>query len=244
MKERIVQRFNKGAETYDSACLVQARIADRLLQLIPRVSAQNILEIGCGTGLFSQVIAAEFPKASFLLTDISPVMVNTCKKRFASYPQMQFACVDGEKLPFSSVYDLIVSNMTLHWFTDIKNSFAKIIDRLAPGGRFTFAMLGENSLAEWRDVCQTLGLPIATPHFPMISVLQNTFKDMQFKVETLTQQYSNIYDFLRSLKKIGATASRENYKPMSALQLRRILRKFAEPINISYEVIYGEFVKS
>ena len=244
MKERVRECFNKGAESYDSAAIVQAKVAKYLSKRIPKIIPHTILEIGCGTGLFSQEILAFFPKASILLIDIAPVMVETCKMRFKDFLNVETISMDGEllkDLDFS--FDLIISSMSLHWFTEISASFNKIISKLSSGGQFVFAMLGNNSLPEWREICNQHNFPNPMPSLPQVQRLKQDFPHIEFEIETLTQSYNSIYDFLTTLKKIGAVATHENYAKSSSGALRQLVRRFDEEIIISYEIIYGVYKK-
>ena len=69
--------------------------------------------------------------------------------------------------------DLIVSNMALHWFTNLYQGIQNIIDQLASGGQFIFALLGENTLQEWRKL-----YPAHTLVFPKHELLRNYFPEM------------------------------------------------------------------
>lgn len=244
MKERVRQCFNKGAKNYETAAIVQATVAKSLSKRIPKIIPQTILEIGCGTGLFSQEILAFFPKASVLLIDIAPAMVDTCKKRFEDYLNVKTIRLDGEllkELNFS--FDLIFSSMSLHWFTEISASFNTIISKLKPGGRFVFAMIGSNSLPEWREICDENYFPIPMPSLPNAQMLRQNFPSIEWEIETITQSYKSIYHFLKTLKKIGAVATHENYAQSSTGTLRQLVRRFDNEIIISYEIIYGVYKK-
>lgn len=243
MKERITRCFNKGSETYDTAAIVQTKVANDLIRRLTLVSAQNILEIGCGTGIFSRRIVTAFPQANVLLTDIASSMVEFCKKRFAGNSCIDYICADGEHFSSNMKFDLIVSSMTLHWFLNIKNSFQRIMEYLTPGGQFVFAMLGKNSLIQWREICKHYQLSIPTPSFPDFEVLQKAFPSMQLEIETVQHCYPSAYDFLKSLKNIGATAAHRDHSPMTAGSLRQVLRECNSEIKINYEVIYGKFIK-
>src|SRR5437762_1931232 len=129
MKRKIIRYFNQGASTYDSAAEVQTYVAQQLVARLENISAKEILEIGCGTGLLSQQLISLFPDASFLLTDIAPVMVETCQNRFMNQPKIKIACLDGETIAVESKFDLITSSMTLHWFDDVTQGLEKIIDK-------------------------------------------------------------------------------------------------------------------
>jgi malonyl-CoA O-methyltransferase len=243
MKDRITHCFNKGAKTYDFSAGVQAKVAKSLAQRLLKFSAQSILEIGCGTGLFSQELQNRYPHASQLLIDISPEMIAQCKKRFNENSFMQFDCMDGENIATPMQFDLIASSMTVHWFSELKKSFENIISRLKPGGRFIFALLGENSLQEWRSHCQQFNYPVATTPLPSFKKLKQDFPVMKIEKELVFQKYNNLRDFLLTLKGIGATTSPSYYVPLSTNKLRKILKHFNHEITMTYEVIYGEYIK-
>jgi malonyl-CoA O-methyltransferase len=243
VKDRIRNSFNGGAVTYEAAAAVQRMVADGLMRKLSQQQStllpNSILEIGCGTGILSELVAAQFPVAQYVLTDIAPEMIAQCQQRFLASPHIQLYCMDGEALTLDHTFDLIVSSMTLHWFADIGASFAKIIRQLDAGGQFIFAMLGESSLWQWREVCQQLQLPIATPLFPSAAVMQECFPTMEVEVVHYQHVYTSAYAFLTSLKELGAVATRADYYPVSAGELRRVLRSYKQDIAINYEIIYG-----
>ncbi len=243
MKNRIIQSFNKGALTYDSSAALQRKAAERLAQRLKNFTAERILEIGCGTGLYSQTLITSFPQAAFLLTDISPAMVEVCKSRFKNLPRVEISCQDGEAFSKPHEFDLITSNMTFQWFTDFRSSLEKILTMLVPGGRCIFTVLGSNSLIEWRDICEKFSISMPSPEFPEFVKIKNYFPQIKFDNEEILQPYKGIKEFIKTLKKIGASATRDNYIPSSVGKMRQIISKFTSDIYITYEIIYGEFIK-
>ena len=239
MKQKIVECFNKGAKTYDLAAPIQTKVAKQLASRIAGWNVQTILEIGCGTGLFSQMLYSTFSKASLLLTDISPNMLEHCRQRFDAVSRVQFACVDGETLLMQNSFDLIVSNMTLHWFEDIQQSLSTIIKKLNPRGYFAFTMLGANSFPEWQMICDELQISMSMPLLPNIDELCDYFPHMQFDTAIEQRIYPSMYDFLKSLKKIGAHAT--DIPVLSSGKMRSFLRQYNHEIKISYEIIYGHY---
>lgn len=241
MKERILHCFNQAADTYDAFADVQANVAQRLAERLSAVQANTILEIGCGTGLLTHQLLPAFPHANWQLTDIAPAMVAACQQRFAAMPTMKIACMDGEALTVETQFDLIVSSMAMHWFTQPEKSFAEIKNKLAPKGLFAFAMLGQQSLVEWRSICQQENLPSPTPIFPDYVPLQTAFPDFKLTTEIIPVRYPTLHAFLTRLKNIGATATHTHYQSLPAGKLRAILRKYHREMTISYEVIYGNY---
>jgi malonyl-CoA O-methyltransferase len=247
LKKQIINCFNSGAYTYNAAADIQQVAACVLAMRLSEVSPASILEIGCGTGLFSQFLPQYFPEAHILLTDIAPEMLRVCQQRFVAHPNIKLACQDGEALTTPSGFDLIVSSMTLHWFTDFFASVEKIIAKLNPGGTFIFAMLGNKSLLEWREVCEADSHCRPTPTFPKADAVRAAFPDLQIDADVTCLTYNNTYHFLKTLKSLGATAADINHITLAPGRLRRIMRAFdktgAGNISISYEVIYGSYTK-
>ena len=247
LKKQIINCFNSGAYTYNAAADIQQITAASLANRLSGIQAASILEIGCGTGLFSQFLLQYFPKAHILLTDIAPEMLNVCQQRFSTESNIVTSCQDGEALDVAGSFDLIVSSMTLHWFTDFFASMERIIAKLNPGGRFIFAMLGDNSLLEWRNVCEADSNCRPTPAFPAASAVKTAFPNLQLDVDLTRVPYTNTYQFLKTLQSIGATATGINHVTLSPGRLRRIMRTFDKAvvgnISISYEVIYGSYTR-
>jgi malonyl-CoA O-methyltransferase len=246
-KQQILKSFNARAYSYNSAADLQSRVASRLQEFLPASVIQNILEIGCGTGLFSRYLLQQFPHANLMLTDLAPAMLEICRTSIPPSRQIQFLQMDGEIVTLTSTFDLIASSMTMHWFSDLKNSLQQIIARLSPGGRLVFAIMGENSLHEWRDICKTYRVAM-TPEFVSRDYLQTAFPELNLHVETIQQAYLNTYDFLRTLKVIGADTPRATHFALTAGKLRHLMRlldnKNPDGVTISYEIIYGCYEKS
>jgi malonyl-CoA O-methyltransferase len=247
LKKQIINCFNSGAYTYNAAADIQQIVALRLAEQLASVNANTVLEMGCGTGLFSQYVLASFPQAKICLMDIAPLMVQVCQQRFSAYPNIVTECQDGETFLTSDHYDLIVSSMTLHWFTDFYTSLKKLMDKLNSSGKCIFAMLGENSLSEWRAVCQIDSACHPTPKFPAVAAIKNAFPDLELSVEVTRIAYSDTYQFLKTLKLLGATAADINHITLSSGRLRKLMRALDQTqegkIDISYEIIYGSYTK-
>ncbi len=243
-KKRIITCFNKSVGQYESAASVQALVAKRLAACLSGIKAQNILEIGCGTGLFSQYLTSFFPNGSLILTDIAPAMAKVCQARFKENSRVNVMCLDGEILTLSALFDLIVSSMTLHWFCNLKYSLQAIISKLQPGGHFIFAVMGASSFHEWRAICKKFNIPSATPSFPTEIFFKNNFPDIKLETEIIHKKYASVYAFLDSLKNTGATATRWDYTPLPSGKLRRIMRSMEYEITMTYEIIYGHYIKT
>ena len=244
MKQKIINNFNHGARTYNSSADVQAFVAQQLASRLKLTSVNHILEIGCGTGMYTQHLIKRFPNASLLLTDIASQMVQACQERFSHNTLIKAVCVDGEKIETDKQFDLITSSMTLHWFENFKKGFDTLIKHLTPGGQIVFSMLGSESLYEWREICQDENVAVGTPLFPDKKTLQQEMPNLQIEVAMYKHFYKSAYEYLSSLKALGANTTLSEHTPVSAGKLRQLLRKYADGIEISYEIIYGCYTQS
>lgn len=77
-KELIRRRFMRGRGTYDSQAEAQCRIAGKMAGLIaryvPRSSQRKVVEVGCGTGVFTRQLLRVAQPDSLWLNDLCPEM--------------------------------------------------------------------------------------------------------------------------------------------------------------------------
>lgn len=94
----------------------------------------NILEIGCGTGVFTAKLAAT--AANITATDISAELLGKACERV---PNARFQIADAEGMPFAkSVFDGVVGSSILHHLS-LEVALKEIYRVLKPGGRIAFA---------------------------------------------------------------------------------------------------------
>jgi malonyl-CoA O-methyltransferase len=80
------QRFGRAAETYNANAQVQKKMGDILLGLLPEIAGDKnrshlrIMEMGCGTGLFTEKILRRFPSSDCWITDASEKMLEVAQK--------------------------------------------------------------------------------------------------------------------------------------------------------------------
>ena len=70
--------FNKKFDTYDENAIVQKKVASHLIELIKEIkndrnSFESILEIGCGTGIFTRDFLNNYSPNRIILNDFFQV---------------------------------------------------------------------------------------------------------------------------------------------------------------------------
>ncbi|MGB4294498.1 MAG: class I SAM-dependent methyltransferase [Smithellaceae bacterium] len=95
-----------------------------------------VLEIGCGTGIFTEFFART--GARIVAVDISGDLLDLARKKNLSPSQVQFLEKRFEDCDKIGPFDAIVGSSVLHHL-DIKPALATIFDLLKPGGLMSFA---------------------------------------------------------------------------------------------------------
>ncbi len=103
-------------------------LANRLIKYKPN----KILDIGCGPGNSTAVLADTFPNVHILGVDNSDDMI---KKAVKAYPNINFQLCDvTSELDKLDSYDVIFSNACLQWIPNHKTFIPKLMDKLNIGG--------------------------------------------------------------------------------------------------------------
>lgn len=96
--------------------------------------SRKVLEIGCGNGRFSFLLAEMFPRCQFMSTDLYPSNIRACA-RVNTYANLSFLAADGLNLPFADgSFDLVAGFYILHHLPDLRRAVGEINRVLAPGG--------------------------------------------------------------------------------------------------------------
>jgi len=94
----------------------------------------NVLDLGCGPGNSSRVLAERFPGARILGIDSSPEMIAAAR---ANHPDLKFALCDAARdLPSfgHGVFDVVFSNACIQWIPNHPDLLRDMLSLLRPGG--------------------------------------------------------------------------------------------------------------
>ena len=261
LKKQIIQeKFSRAADSYDSYAKVQTevarRLAKRLSPMRKKQAIKTILEIGCGTGNFTAMLAAEFPAAKIVAFDFSPEMIAKAGHKLKKN-NIEFICAEGEEFLRKGAdesFDLVVSNGSLQWFTDHDSLFKNIARILLPGGAFLSSVFGPDSLKKMGLGLKTLfHYPgnVAADAFPDINTLQRCL-NAYFAAGTVEQalfekQYDSVHDLLVHIKKTGTGGWHQNGSPaLTPAKLKQLDRWFVETYGsctVAYQVHFLQAIK-
>lgn len=121
-----------------------------LIALLNPQPGEGILDLGCGTGHLTNVIAQS--GAQVVGIDSSASMIEAAR---AEYPEVEFMQADARDFSFPYHFDAIFSNAVLHWISDAESVAQSISRALRTGGRFVAEFGGKGNIAHIVNTLKT-----------------------------------------------------------------------------------------
>lgn len=204
-KQLIRSRFAKASDSYTKAAFMQARIAEKMMQLLLSVNPQKggqLLEVGCGTGFLSRLLVQHLQPDQLILNDICLEMKTAVSDLL--YGTHTFLWGDAENLSFPNELTMIASCSAIQWFEDHFAFFEKCQHSLMNSGLLVMSTFGKENLRELKRLTGT------TLDYPSLEVLKQDivnagFEIMHLEEDILTFSFDTPLAVLQHLKKTGVT---------------------------------------
>ncbi len=117
------------------------KYGEEVLALLNPQRGERILDVGCGTGHLTKLIAEA--GAEVVGIDSSPEMVEAAR---VACPDINFVVADAADFSFTEPFDAVFSNAALHWVTEAKQAMVCMAQSLKQGGRFVVELGGKGNL--------------------------------------------------------------------------------------------------
>ena len=253
-KQKIRRAFDRAADSYDDAAVLQKEVCRRLLHKLDyiKLSPQLILDAGVGTGEAVAPLMQRYKKSRVIALDLSERMLAKALRHGGLLRKPELVCADIEQLPFrENSFELIFSSLTLQWCNDLPATLQDLLRVLKPGGLLVFTSFGPDTLKElracWRQIDDAVHVNQFTDmHDVGDGLLQAGFADPVMEAETITVSYESVDKLMADLRDIGANATAEGGRTgLTAPSVLPTLRQAYEEYRLenrlpaSYEVVYG-----
>src|SRR5215831_3950833 len=118
-----------------------AEVAERLIERAAPHDGETVLDIGCGAGTTSIVLAQRVaPDGRVLGVDVSAPLLERARQHAPAGLPLEFALGDATVYPFApGAADLLFSRFGIMFFADPAKSFANMRGGLRAGARVVFA---------------------------------------------------------------------------------------------------------
>lgn len=110
---------------------LRTRPAAELLARVPVEAPRRVVDLGCGPGNSTALLAARWPDAETVGVDSSDTMVARAR---ADHPAVRFERGDLTTWEPQQPVDVVFSNAALHWVPDHVKLLPRLLAQVAPGG--------------------------------------------------------------------------------------------------------------
>ena len=253
-KQLIAQRFAKARGTYTQAARAQRQVAEKMLQLVAhalpaeRQEQLRLMEVGCGTGIYSELLLDRLHPQQMRLVDLCPEMESLINELTARHPEVEatFQTADAEQMDMPKGLQLITSCSTVQWFESPSTFVERCANSLLPQGVLALSSFGPDNLYEIKSL---------TGHgltYPTLSswqlMIPSTLHLLHAEEERITLWFPSPVEVLRHLKETGVTGTEK--RVWSKQRLNDFCRAYAErfrnaqgEVSLTYHPIYLIFQK-
>ncbi len=172
------------AKLYDDKFNYVSGFGKGVIELLNPQSGERILDLGCGTGDLTGLIAKT--GAVPVGIDLSPAMVEKARQK---YPHISFAVENGENFRTTEQFDAVFSNAALHWMKKASKVVESVWLALRPAGRFVAEFGGkgnvETILLGISDVLAEYGIfasELNPWYYPSIGEYSTLLEEQGFRV--------------------------------------------------------------
>jgi malonyl-CoA O-methyltransferase len=252
-RKKIARSFGVASSSYDVSARLQRYTGKHLMPYLPNRNDLTVLDLGAGTGFFTDILASKYQKVLGL--DISRDMLKYAQNNRTQ--DIKWLEGDAYHLPLQDKsIDLVYSNLMIQWCDPLSSALNEIIRALKPGGLFIFSTLIDGTLNElkssWGQVDKDQHvIDFKTEHELTSLFTGNQSKLIEHQAKDIVLEYESVLHLAHELKGLGANqipkktnkglAGKDKWQRMT-----QSYQDFQEPSGIypaTYRVFSGILVK-
>jgi trans-aconitate methyltransferase len=142
--------YHWNATAYAKHAGAQFEWANELIEKLALKGDEAVLDIGCGDGRVTALLARRLAAGRVTGIDRSFAMAAATRHSYpaAGYPNLTVAQMDAARLGLAEAFDVAFSNAVLHWLPDHLSVLRGVRAALRPKGRLLFQMGGYGNVAD------------------------------------------------------------------------------------------------
>lgn len=124
-------------QQYSKFLDARTRPSHELLSRVPLSAPERVVDLGCGPGNSTQLLATRWPHARCTGVDNSPEMLRAARQ---ALPKLEWLEADVQNYAPDGPIDVVFANAVLHWVPDHEHLLPKLLSWLRPGGALAIQM--------------------------------------------------------------------------------------------------------
>ena len=203
---KIAESFGSASKSYDVSARLQRFSGKHLMRWLPNKNDLRVLDLGSGTGFFTDLLASSYRDVIGL--DFSKEMVKFAKN--CRNENILWINADAHKIPLQDEsIDFIYSNLVIQWCEPLDNAIDEMLRVLKPGGLIIFITLVDGTLHELKSSWKKVDDDQHVIDFKTEAELNDFFNTdnsclLQQKCQDIVLEYKNVIHLARELKGLGA----------------------------------------
>jgi ubiquinone/menaquinone biosynthesis C-methylase UbiE len=156
--ERLKEEFDEWARAGRGAGMEEGHraVTEIIIERMGLRPDDRVLDVGCGTGWATRLLAARVTRGQASGLDVSEEMIRIARETASNPPNVDFHVLREARYPFGDgVFTRALSIESLYYHPDIAATFAEVRRVLAPGGAgfFMVNFFRENPYTHrWADL--------------------------------------------------------------------------------------------
>lgn len=232
----VVKEFSRFAHQYDEHNEIQAKVAKKLLELLPKKQYNSILDIGAGSGeVYKNIINQGIHCDRFTAFDSAENMLSLhpketkIKKICGNFNQEDFSGLLEE-----NTYDLILSSSALQWSQNLDFT----LSRIASLSKTLYAAIFTSDTFKTLHKTANIDSPIYSAE-ELEKVIRQYYPQAHFKLHSYTLSFDSTREMFQYIKKSGVSAGE---KKLSFKDTKRLMENYPLAY-LEFEVLFVEAKK-
>ena len=143
MDERLRLEFNDWARAGKGQSMERGHrpTGEQAIERMKLPPDARVLDLGCGSGWATRLMAEKAMKGHVVGIDISDEMIELARKTSAGFPNVEFQVAGADHLPFPDrTFTHAFSMESLYYYEDMAAALSEVARVMAPGGLFVAVM--------------------------------------------------------------------------------------------------------
>lgn len=215
---QVQQAFSKASIRYDILAGLHREIGRELTGKLraAKKDFSSVLDVGMGTGWFTNRLAHVFPEAAVTGMDYAAGMLEQSRRHEGAFERV---LADIHRPPFADgQFDLVTSNLAFQWMTPVEHSFQQCHRLLKDDGLICGTMFGRETFRELFASLDRLDLNSGAARIQRLPSTEDVrsgliaagFQNVRVDEERIKARYENLMDLLYWVKGIGANRLEKN----------------------------------